>query len=236
MLEGKLMLGFPGDGNEMGVGIATEAPLHGGRPNVNLVPDHLQLIFGVPPSTTARLNLIADLYAEGRGLSEREREVFKRFVLEGMPSKQIAVDLGIAYPTVKLYWTRIFRKLGCSDAIAVTVAFLREIVASYECPDCGRQRVSLPPEERLLRLARAFAAQRQLSARETEVFTGFVSRGKASKEIAVELGIAYPTVKLYWTRICRKLECDHATGALRTFLREAIEQLSCRELGRLYAV
>jgi DNA-binding NarL/FixJ family response regulator len=230
------MLGFPGDGSEIGFGTASDRLVQASLASNNVTPDHLQLIFGVPPSTTQRLDLIADRYAEGRGLSERESEVFKRFVLEGMPSKQIAVELGIAYPTVKLYWTRIFRKLGCSDAVAVTVAFLREIVASYECPNCGPGRVSLPPEERLLRLARSFAQQRQLSARETEVFTGFVSRGKASKEIAVELGIAYPTVKLYWTRICKKLACDHATGSLRTFLREAIERLSCRELGRLYAV
>lgn len=227
------MLGFRGESNEMGFGTRSKAlapiSLKGG----DLGADALQL-FGAPPSTTERLDSIAQRYAEGRGLSERESEVFKRFVLDAMPSKQIAVELGIAYPTVKLYWTRIFRKLGCSDAIAVTVSFLREIVAANECPDC--ESVSLAPEERLLRLARAFAQQRQLSARETEVFTGFVSRGKASKEIAVELGIAYPTVKLYWTRICRKLACDRATGALRTFLREALEHPSCHELGRLHAV
>lgn len=213
------MLGFRGESDEMGFGTMSNTEL-----------------FGPASSTTERLDSMAQRYAQGRGLSERESEVFKRFVLDAMPSKQIAVELGIAYPTVKLYWTRIFRKLGCSDAIAVTVAFLREIVASSDCPDCGPEGSSLEPEERLLRLARSFAQQRQLSARETEVFTGFVSRGKASKEIAVELGIAYPTVKLYWTRICKKLACDRAAGAMRTFLREAIQHPSCRELDGLHAV
>jgi DNA-binding CsgD family transcriptional regulator len=49
---------------------------------------------------------------------------------------------------------------------------------------------------RLWDLAFAYAAARGLSARETEVFTRFVLEGKASKEIAAELEIAYPTVKL----------------------------------------
>jgi DNA-binding NarL/FixJ family response regulator len=229
------MLGFRGESNEMDFGTTSKALAPISLKSGDLGAEALQL-FGAPPSTTERLDSIAQRYAEGRGLSERESEVFKRFVLDAMPSKQIAIELGIAYPTVKLYWTRIFRKLGCSDAIAVTVSFLREIVASIECPDCGPESSSLEPEERLLRLARSFAQQRQLSARETEVFTGFVSRGKASKEIAVELGIAYPTVKLYWTRICHKLACDRATDALRTFLRDAIERPSCHEFGRLHAV
>lgn len=230
------MLGFPGDSSENGFGTASDVLVQARLTSDNAAPNHLQLILGAPPSTTQRLDLIADRYADERGLSERESEVFKRFVLEGMPSKQIAAELGIAYPTVKLYWTRIFRKLGCSDAIAVTVAFLREIVAAYERSNHEPDGLSLSPEERLLRLARSFAQRRQLSARETEVFTGFVSRGKASKEIAVELGIAYPTVKLYWTRICKKLACAHATEARRTFLFEAIERLSCRDGGQLYAM
>ena len=229
------MLGFRGESNEVGLRTMSEAlaPLRSKSGDLASDPPP---IFGAPRSTAERLDSIAQRYGEGRGLSERESEVFKRFVLDAMPSKQIALELGIAYPTVKLYWTRIFRKLGCSDAIAVTVAFLREIVASSACPDCGPESTSLEPEDRLLRLARSFAHQRQLSARETEVFTGFVSRGKASKEIAVELGIAYPTVKLYWTRICKKLACERAAEAMRTFLREAIEHPSCRELEDLHAV
>ncbi|QSQ20836.1 response regulator transcription factor [Pyxidicoccus parkwayensis] len=79
---------------------------------------------------------------------------------------------------------------------------------------------STGPRDRLFDIALAYARRKRLSSRECEVFTRFVSQGKTSKEIAAELGIAYPTVKLYWTRIYRKLECDDAVGALVAFMRE----------------
>nr|WP_225937661.1 LuxR C-terminal-related transcriptional regulator [Myxococcus sp. RHSTA-1-4] len=66
-------------------------------------------------------------YARRKRLSSRECEVFTRFVSQGKTSKEIAAELGIAYPTVKLYWTRIYRKLGCEDAVGALVAFVREV-------------------------------------------------------------------------------------------------------------
>jgi DNA-binding CsgD family transcriptional regulator len=83
---------------------------------------------------------LARAFAERRRLSSRETEVFTRFVLEGKASKTIAADLGIAYPTVKLYWTRIYKKLGCGDSIAVLVAFLRDCLGAFHCEACAAGR------------------------------------------------------------------------------------------------
>lgn len=80
---------------------------------------------------------------------------------------------------------------------------------------------------RVNRLARAYAQRAKLSLRETEVFTLFVSNGKSSKEIAADLGVAYPTVKLYWTRIYKKLGCDNAVRALVDFLRASTSHCAC---------
>lgn len=82
------------------------------------------------------------------------------------------------------------------------------------------------PEDRLVEIAREYALRKRLSMRESEVFVRFVSAGQANKEIAADLGIAYPTVKLYWTRICRKLDCDNSVAALVTFMRETITALT----------
>ena len=83
------------------------------------------------------------------------------------------------------------------------------------------------PIERVNRLARAYAQRAKLSLRETEVFTLFVSNGKSNKEIAADLGVAYPTVKLYWTRIYKKLGCDNAITALVDFLRASTSHCAC---------
>jgi DNA-binding NarL/FixJ family response regulator len=80
----------------------------------------------------ARLEQFALDYAQARGLSAREVEVFTRFVLLGKSSKEIAADLGIAYPTVKLYWTRIYRKLECDDAVAAMVGLLHAMAGSLK--------------------------------------------------------------------------------------------------------
>ena len=85
--------------------------------------------------------------------------------------------------------------------------------------------------ERLRHLAARYALDKKLSARESDVFTRFVLEGKSSKEIAADLGIAYPTVKLYWTRICKKIECDDAIGALLAFIREAASVFQCETCG-----
>jgi DNA-binding NarL/FixJ family response regulator len=74
----------------------------------------------------------------------------------------------------------------------------------------------------LLVAAGSFAAKRGLSERETEIFLLFTASGKTNKEIAAVLGIGYPTVKLYWTRICKKLACECSVQAVMVFLRDAL--------------
>jgi DNA-binding NarL/FixJ family response regulator len=61
----------------------------------------------------------------------------------------------------------------------------------------------------------AFCGRHAFSPRETAVFVGFVVERRSNKEIALALGIAYTTVKQYWTRICAKTGCsDQVTTVL----------------------
>jgi DNA-binding NarL/FixJ family response regulator len=85
---------------------------------------------------------------------------------------------------------------------------------------CKQQEAAA--EDPLLVAARSFAARNALSARESEIFLLFTSSGKTNKEIAADLGIGYPTVKLYWTRICKKLGCECSVQAVMMFLRDAL--------------
>jgi DNA-binding NarL/FixJ family response regulator len=50
------------------------------------------------------------------GLSPREREVFA-LLLEGMPNKLIARQLGISEKTVKSHLTNVFRAIGVTDRV-----------------------------------------------------------------------------------------------------------------------
>jgi DNA-binding NarL/FixJ family response regulator len=91
-------------------------------------------VAATPAMDEGRLEHIAQAYVELHGLSQREGEVFTRFVLEGKASKVIAADLGIADTTVRLYWTRICKKLRCDTAIEAMLSFLRTSVQA--CPCC----------------------------------------------------------------------------------------------------
>ena len=53
----------------------------------------------------------------------------------------------------------------------------------------------------------------QLSDKEMEVLT-YLAEGKANKEIANELDLAEPTVKMHVTAICRKLGAQNRTHAV----------------------
>ena len=83
---------------------------------------------------------------------------------------------------------------------------------------------------RVNRLARAYAQRAKLSLRETEVFTLFVSNGKSNKEIAADLGVAYPTVKLYWTRIYKKARVRQRRKGIGGFPSRVDEPLCVRAL------
>ncbi|MFZ5895452.1 MAG: response regulator transcription factor [Myxococcota bacterium] len=166
-------------------------------------------------------------FVERKRLSRREAQVFACFVADGATNREIASALGIAHPTVKLYWARICRKLDCADAVGAVITFVRESLPG-EVP-AQTEPESPVTQVLLIETARTYAAKRRLSLRETEVFVGHVAEGKANKEIASDLGIAYPTVRLYWSRICRKLGCSNPLDALIGFAREVIAWEVCCE-------
>lgn len=56
----------------------------------------------------------ADLLNRFRGLTKREREVFKR-VVEGRSSTQIAQELGITRRTVEVHRSEVMRKMGADN-------------------------------------------------------------------------------------------------------------------------
>jgi DNA-binding CsgD family transcriptional regulator len=78
--------------------------------------------------------LITIEYARARGLSDRETAVFLEFVVHNRSNKQIAAELGIGYPTVMVYWNRIFLKLGCENAAGAMLTLLRFALVSH--PRC----------------------------------------------------------------------------------------------------
>jgi DNA-binding CsgD family transcriptional regulator len=87
--------------------------------------------------------------------------------------------------------------------------------------------------EGLTSVADQYARLHALSPRETTVFLKFVVERKSNKEIASELLIGYPTVKLYWTRICRKIGANNAVGALSLLLEHVVDQAArLSSLGR----
>jgi DNA-binding NarL/FixJ family response regulator len=66
-----------------------------------------------------------------------------------------------------------------------------------------------------------FARAHHLSKRETEVLQAVVVRRLANKEAASELGISYGTIKVYWSRICSKLQCRDAASVLHQLIAHA---------------
>ena len=71
---------------------------------------------------------------------------------------------------------------------------------------------------------REFSSQRGLSERETDVLVAFASAGSTTKEIADQFGLAYQTVRQYWTRICVKLGCRDPVGVLVFVLEQLLTQ------------
>lgn len=69
--------------------------------------------------------------AAGRALSIREREVLK-LLAEGAASKDIALALGIALPTVETHRRQIMKKLGLRSIAELTKWAIREGLTSVE--------------------------------------------------------------------------------------------------------
>jgi DNA-binding NarL/FixJ family response regulator len=77
-------------------------------------------------------------------------------------------------------------------------------------------------QDDLLALVLGFARSSAFSPRETQVLLKYVLEMKANKEIAADLGVTYSTIRLYWTRICRKTACEGPRETLKYLLRYAL--------------
>ncbi len=53
-------------------------------------------------------------FSHSAGLSDREQEIFA-LAAHGLVDKEISERLGIAYTTIKSYWSRVCFKLGVSN-------------------------------------------------------------------------------------------------------------------------
>jgi len=83
-------------------------------------------------------------------------------------------------------------------------------------------RTTIERQDELAALVLRFARSSAFSPRETEVLRKYVLEMKANKEIAADLGVTYSTVRLYWARICRKIDCEGPCETLKTLLRYAL--------------
>jgi DNA-binding NarL/FixJ family response regulator len=74
-------------------------------------------------------------FATKYNLSPQETKVLLAFLPSGS-NKAASSAMGIGYTTVKLYWTRIFKKVGCIDQWAVIYLLLE--LGLDTCPNCRR--------------------------------------------------------------------------------------------------
>ena len=79
-------------------------------------------------------------------LSKREEQLL-RLVLHGLRNKEIAYALNIAEGTVKVYFSRLFQKLGVSDRFELALLGLRHCGPDSVLP--GREAGSVPTFEPL---------------------------------------------------------------------------------------
>jgi DNA-binding NarL/FixJ family response regulator len=69
-------------------------------------------------------------------LSRREEQLI-RLVVQGLRNKEIAYTLNISEGTVKVYFSRLFQKLGVSDRYELALLGLRHCVPDSVLPDKG---------------------------------------------------------------------------------------------------
>jgi DNA-binding CsgD family transcriptional regulator len=96
-------------------------------------------------------------------LSPREQQLVGHLA-DGKTNKEIATAMDIAYGTVKIYMSRLFRKTGIHSRLAIGIQHLKSTVSqlSYENA-CLKQD---------LERARALAAARDVSLMECQAIIG----------------------------------------------------------------
>jgi len=77
------------------------------------------------------------------GLSPRERQLL-RLVSQGLSNKQVAATLSIAEGTVKVYFSKLFRKVGVNDRFELALYGLRNLGAGREATADGQGAGATP--------------------------------------------------------------------------------------------
>ena len=76
--------------------------------------------------------------------------------------------------------------------------------------------------------ARSFGHTAGLSSRENELLE-LAARGLADKEISARLGLAYTTVKSYWSRICFKIGVKNRQLAIGRLVADLARRNCCTD-------
>lgn len=87
--------------------------------------------YGLGGSNTPAAVVLA--FARAHRLSGRETEVLSKHLVEARTNKEIAGELGITYSTVRLYWMRICRKVGCRAPLEIIERLLRHALLACGC-------------------------------------------------------------------------------------------------------
>ncbi len=120
--------------------------------------------------------------ARGMKLSPRQSDLV-RLVAQGMRNKEIAAALSLTEGTVKVYLSRLFAKLGVKGRFDLALHGLRNVADVSAAPSGIAER---------------------LSARERQI-ADLLPAGLNNREIARRLSISEGTVKVYLSRMFRKV-------------------------------
>jgi DNA-binding CsgD family transcriptional regulator len=92
-----------------------------------------------------------------RGLSERERQLVM-LLGEGHANKEIAARMGLQTGTVKVYCSRLFKRLGISNRVELAMMLLRQELERTKA-ELDRTRDELAYTRATLELLRPIAEQ-----------------------------------------------------------------------------
>lgn len=139
-----------------------------------------------------------DIFREKYSLTDREIDV-ARYVVSGLPYRQIANSLFLSLYTVKTHVSTVFRKLGIHSR--------EELVLLYPNNAFGKD-LEVPIN---------------LTSRECEIGE-LISRGMTNREIADALFISENTVKTHITNLLGKMPNGSGRVYVMNVFREHIEE------------
>jgi DNA-binding NarL/FixJ family response regulator len=137
----------------------------------------------VQPTATGARDLIGHLNIRQRAVAE--------MIAQGKSNKTIALESGMALPTVKAHVKAIFTRLGVSRRAEIVPLFPLQAVRATDAPKLGSRELQI---------------------------ADLLAEGKCSKVIAQRLGIAEATVKVYLKSLYIKLRVSNRTEAAAVWL------------------